>query len=314
MKQSLGQKLRDLAPDGYVLEEEPLGRHTSFRIGGPAEFLVSPSHAEEACRIYSFLASSGTPAAVLGLGTNVLAPDAGLRGVVIRLGSNLAALARAPDAAEIKAEAGATLASVSTLAAAEGLGGMEFAAGIPGAVGGALVLNAGAYGGEIGNFVESVTVAGPDGSTRELVRGDLSFGYRSSSLGDLRGIILKARFGGNFSRVSPEHARGKIRELARKRREMQPLDKPSAGSIFKKAAGRSAGWYIEQAGLKGARIGGCEISSLHANFIVNSENGRAEDVLALIDLAREKIRLRFGIELEREIRLLETGLLAGSDE
>ncbi len=309
MKQLLGQKLRELVSGGVVLEEEPLVQHTSFRIGGPAEFLVVPSSPEEVCRVITFLASCGVPAAVLGLGTNVLVPDEGLRGVIVKIGANLAALKRLPQTSMIEAEAGAPLASLSALAAREGFGGLEFAAGIPGSVGGALVFNAGAYGGEIGNHVDSVTIVETDGTAKKLDREALSFGYRESSLSNLDGIILKARFGGHFLSVTREQALKRIRELALRRRAKQPLDMPSAGSVFKKAAGRSAGWYIEKAGFKGTRIGGCEVSPLHANFIVNSGNGKAADVLALIDLIRKEVRDKFGIELNLEIRLLQTSPL-----
>ncbi len=282
---------------GRIAISEPLAPLTSFRIGGPADLLIEPAGIGEAHELVRHLRSQSTPFTVIGNGSNVLVSDAGFRGVVIHLGPGFSTAGLADGV--VTAGAGMRLAAFVDFCVTRGLAGVEMLAGIPGTLGGALVMNAGAHGGEIGDTVVDVTVL-RGGDLMTLRRDACGFVYRDSALrGD---IVLSARFAPGTGDVEALTARR--RELIARRNATQPLTRPNAGSIFRNPEGTFAGRLIEDAGLKGARIGGAEVAGLHANFISNVDDATAADVVALINHVRERVCAHSGILLEPEIRFI----------
>lgn len=287
-----------------VLKNEPLSRHTSFRVGGPAEFFVKPETTEELIEIYNSTGRKMLPVEIIGDGTNVLVSDAGLRGVVIC--TNKMNGIELLENGRIHAQAGARLSKVAEVACRAGLKGFEFASGIPGTVGGAVYMNAGAYDHDIGEFCESVTlldVAENDvGAACSRPGTEMDFGYRKSYVQQSKALVLEAVF--QLQPGSPEEIRAEMNRLNSRRRASQPLDMPSAGSTFKRPPGHFAGKLIEDSGLKGFAIGGAQVSRKHAGFIVNTGNATARDIYDLIHAVREKVHANFGVWLEPEVKLL----------
>ena len=281
-------------------ENASMARYTTFRIGGTAEVLCEPESLEEVCGLVSLLKDKNEPYTIIGNGSNLLVSDAGIDGVVIRI-------ARRMNKAEvlgekISAESGILLSELSSVAAKAGLTGLEFASGIPGTLGGAIYMNAGAYGGEIGALIETVTYISEDGAIKTSGREELSFGYRKSSFSENGGILLGCTLA--LSEGNEKEIRKKMQELAKKRAEKQPLSYPSAGSAFKRPEGYFAGALIEEAGLKGFRIGGAGISEKHAGFLVNYGGATAKDVRAVIRYVQETVQKKSGVFLEPEIRMI----------
>lgn len=293
-KERLGASLT-----GEVRADEPMGRHTSYRIGGNADLFVVVDTIADVGRATEILAEEDVPYAVVGKGSNLLVADAGYRGAVLVLGREFRR--HEIEGEHLKAGAGVILASLVQEAFRKGLAGMAFAVGIPGTFGGALAMNAGARGDWIGSLVESVTLYVP-GEGLQRVRGaEVAWGYRSSGLAR-RGIILEGVL--KASTGDPEAIRREMERNFRARKDSQPLSQPSAGSVFKNPEGDSAGRLIEAAGLKGLKVGGARISRQHANFIVNEGSARASDVVALIRKAQMTVRDVHGVELRPEIRFL----------
>ncbi len=292
-------KLEELLPCP-VLREEPMAKHTSLGVGGPAEYLVLPQSEEDICAAVCAARDQGLPLTVLGAGTNVIVRDAGIRGLVLMLGAKF----RGVNVEEelIVARAGTPLAEVCRAAAERGLAGMEWAAGIPGSVGGALAMNAGAFGGAMSDIVLTVRALTREGQFVELSREQMRFGYRTSLLRREPLVAVSAALA--LRKESRAKVEGRQRELLARRRKTQPLDMPSAGSVFKRPPGDYAGRLIEQAGLKGLRVGGAEVSEKHANFIVNTGGATARDVLQLIARIQHAVRERFGVTLEPEVVVL----------
>lgn len=281
-------------------ENASMARYTTFRIGGAVEVLCEPESREEVCGLVSLLKDKNEPYTIIGNGSNLLVSDAGIDGVVIRI-------ARRMNKAEvlgekISAESGILLSELSSVAAKAGLTGLEFASGIPGTLGGAIYMNAGAYGGEIGALIETVTYISEDGAIKTSGREELSFGYRKSSFSENGGILLGCILA--LSEGNEKEIRKKMQELAKKRAEKQPLSYPSAGSAFKRPEGYFAGALIEEAGLKGFRIGGAGISEKHAGFLVNYGGATAKDVRAVIRYVQETVQEKSGVFLEPEIRMI----------
>ena len=290
----------DRLPCYKMKENEPLAKHTSFRIGGPAELMVFPSNRDELQTALRCAAEAGEKPRILGAGTNILAPDEGVRGLVVCLRDTFMGLTLLDDT-HIEAMSGMTLAKTAMFAARNGLSGLEFAHGIPGTVGGAIYMNAGAYGGEIRDVAIETEFMRLDG-TVECVSGQAQgFGYRTSAFQGREGVIVSAVFAlkpGNEMEI-----REKIYELNQRRRDSQPLELPSAGSTFKRPKEGYAAALIDQAGLKGFTVGGAQVSEKHAGFVVNRGGATAADVLRLIDAVRERVLQTSGIELEPEVRL-----------
>ena len=280
--------------------EESMAKHTSFRIGGNAEVMAFPRSKEELACLMKTSALLDSKFAILGAGTNVLAPDEGIRGLVVCLKDCLGGMERL-DETHIRIGAGITMARAAVFAAGMGLGGMEFAHGIPGTVGGGVYMNAGAYGGELCQIIESVEVMDYEGNIRHLSRDEMGFSYRNSRLEEEPAIVVSV----DFVLVPGEEAeiRAKMKELQMKRSASQPLDLPSAGSAFKRPVGGFAAALIDQAGLKGFQVGGAAISAKHAGFAVNLGGATAQDVRSLLQQVSDQVFEHSGIRIEPEIRI-----------
>ena len=282
-------------------ENEPMARHTSFQIGGPARLLVRPRSEQELRQALTAAKACGVPCLVIGNGSNLLVPDEGVEALVIRLGGGLDAVNIGADGT-ITAGSGALLSAVAVRAQQAGLTGLEFAFGIPGSIGGAVYMNAGAYGGQISDVVESVSCLTRDGQTQTWTAAQADFAYRHSAFQSDSQVITAVRL--HLMPGAPEEIRRRMEQIAASRKASQPLELPSAGSAFKRPAGGYAAALIDQAGLKGTRVGGACVSEKHAGFIVNTGGASCRDVLQLMELVRARVQARTGIELEPEIRLL----------
>ena len=280
---------------------ESLKNHTSFRIGGAAELMLFPKTVEELAATLAALRESGVPFRILGGGTNVLAPDEGVRGAVVCLKDALCGI-RLSDETRIEAYAGETMARLAVFARDHGLSGLEFAHGIPGTVGGGVFMNAGAYGGELCQVAETVTVMAEDGTVRDVRCDGATFGYRTSIFQNGE-IIVRAVF--RLQKGDAADIRAKMDELMRKRKASQPLDLPSAGSAFKRPKDGYAAAMIDEAGLKGFQIGGAAVSEKHAGFIVNLGGATAKDVREVLLHVSDAVYARTGTRLEPEVRIWE---------
>lgn len=297
---SFQREIADFLPNIELKMNEPMARHTSFRIGGAAEVMAFPKNAEELSAALKAAGALGVKPAILGAGTNVLAPDEGMQGLVICLKDSITGMERLDDTT-IRVHAGVTMARAANFAAGLGLSGLEFAHGIPGTVGGGVYMNAGAYGGEICQVCTQVAVMDMEGNQRLLTGQEMGFSYRNSRIQGENLIVLFADFA---LQPQPEATiREKMQELMAKRRTSQPLDLPSAGSAFKRPATGYAAAMIDQAGLKGFQIGGAAVSEKHAGFVVNLGGATAADVRALLAAVADKIEEINGVRLEPEVRI-----------
>ena len=294
------KKISDLLPDLELRFDESMAKHTSFRIGGAAEVMAFPKNKEELSQLLKMSALLDTKPAILGAGTNVLAPDAGLPGLTICLKDCMDGIVRIGDTV-IRVAAGVTMTRAAVYAANLGLSGLEFAHGIPGTVGGGVYMNAGAYGGEIKDVCTTVEVMDMDGNVRSLTGEEMGFSYRHSVLEETGDIVLSADF--QLTAAPVEEIKAKMKELMGKRSASQPLDLPSAGSAFKRPVGGYAAALIDQAGLKGFTVGGAAISTKHAGFAVNVGGATAEDVKNLLKQVSDIVFARSGIRLEPEVRI-----------
>lgn len=294
------RKMSEALPEVELRFEEPMSKHTSFRIGGNVEVMAFPKDREELARIIKTSVLLDCNFAILGAGTNVLAPDAGIRGLVICLKDCMDGM-ELLEGSRIRVMAGVTMTRAAVFAANHGLSGMEFAHGIPGSIGGGVYMNAGAYGGEIARICESVEVMDRRGEIRIVTNEEMSFSYRHSILEDNGDIVISAVF--KLIPGSVEEIRTKMKELMGKRSASQPLDLPSAGSAFKRPVGGYAAALIDQSGLKGYQVGGAAISRKHAGFAVNVGSATAEDVKALLRDVSDQVFDNSGIRLEPEIRI-----------
>ena len=287
-------------PNVELRFDEPMSRHTSFRIGGPVAVMAFPKRAEELSQILKVSALLDINPAILGAGTNVLAPDDGIDGLVVCLKDCMGGMEQLDDTT-IRVAAGVTMTRAAMFAANLGLAGMEFAHGIPGTVGGGVYMNAGAYGGEIKDICVSVDVMDKAGNITRRSAEEMKFAYRHSILEDEGGIVLSAEF--KLRPASTEEVKATMRELQNKRSASQPLDLPSAGSAFKRPVGGFAAALIDQAGLKGYTVGGAAISTKHAGFAVNVGGATAADVRNLLSQVSDIVFEKSGIRLEPEVRI-----------
>ncbi|MCD6306670.1 MAG: UDP-N-acetylmuramate dehydrogenase [Deltaproteobacteria bacterium] len=284
---------------GQVRFRVPMSRHTTFRVGGDAEALCRAADLECLCRVLAFLTREGIPYLAIGKGSNLLVRDGGIRGVVILLSGKLACIEWKPDG-HVLAGAGLSLADLLTGCRQTGLSGLEFLAGIPGTVGGAAVMNAGAFGNETGDLIEEMRAVDAGGHVHVYDRSQLVFSYRRL---DMEAGSVIAQVGFRLTFAAPERVADRIGSYLKRRKTLQPIAEASAGSVFKNPPHDYAGRLIEQAGLKGRRVGGAMISKRHANFIVNTGGATAADILALIEAAREAVMQTTGITLELEVRV-----------
>ncbi len=295
----IDKDLSSLVGSEHVLRGEPMSRHTSFRVGGPADVLVMPD-LRQFTRVIAYCREQEVPCLVIGNGSNLLCGDGGVEGVVVEIGKRMSAIE--VHGCQVDAEAGALLSAVATAAAREGLTGFEFAAGIPGSVGGATVMNAGAYGGEMKDVLEQVTVLTPDGMVFTVPAVELELSYRHSAVPEQQWIVLSAALRLRKGRKADINAR--LKELRKQREAKQPLEYPSAGSTFKRPEGYFAGKLIEEAGLRGYRVGGAQVSEKHCGFVINTGEATAADVRTLMDHVRKTVREKFGVELEPEVKFI----------
>ena len=294
------QKIAAFVPEIQLSFDEPMSKHTSFRIGGNVEVMAFPRNREELAKLLKTSALLDCKCAILGAGTNILAPDAGMKGLVICLKDCLDGMTLL-DENRIQVMAGVTMTRAAVYAANNGLSGLEFAHGIPGSIGGGVYMNAGAYGGEICQICQSVEVMDMDGNIRNLSNAEMGFAYRHSILEEQELIVISAVFA--LTPAPVEQIRDKMKELMGKRSASQPLDLPSAGSAFKRPVGGYAAALIDQAGLKGFRVGNAAISSKHAGFAVNLGDATAEDVRNLLQQVSDIVYENSGIRLEPEVRI-----------
>ena len=297
--------IKPLLPNIELLAEEPLSKHTSFRIGGAAEIFARPQTTLEFCLIWDVCSKHQIPITILGDGTNVLISDSGLRGVVVVTNKmNLITVEEENNGERIKALAGARLSKLAETACLAGLTGLEFASGIPGTVGGAVYMNAGAYGNDIKDVCESVTmlISGVDAPAATIFScNEMGFGYRKSIVQQGGMFVLEAVF--KLQKGNTQEIREKMTELNNRRRTTQPLDFPSAGSTFKRPTGHFAGKLIQDSGLRGFSVGGAQVSEKHTGFVINKGKATANDVITLIKAIREKVHTDSGIWLEPEIQM-----------
>ena len=284
-----------------IRTNEPMARHTSFRVGGPADRFVIPESEAELREAVLDCKKSGQPWYMIGNGSNLLVGDKGFRGTIISTG-RLAELEVQKNENIIIAGAGVMLSKLANTAAREELTGLEFAAGIPGTVGGAVMMNAGAYGSEMKNVLLWADVMDQDGNVKLMKNEELELGYRTSCLERLGLFTVRAAF--KLTPGDPEVIRSQMEELARKRKEKQPLEYPSAGSTFKRPEGYFAGKLIEDAGLKGFSVGGAAVSEKHAGFVINKDHGTAADILGLCNEVKRRVKESSGVDLELEVKLL----------
>lgn len=293
------EALRAMARGDQILENEPMSRHTTFRVGGPADVMFLPESPAQVVAAIEAAQSAGMPCMVVGNGSNLLVKDGGIRSLVILLGEGMSAISR--DGEIVTAQAGASLARVSAFAQAAGLSGLEFASGIPGTLGGGCAMNAGAYGGQLSDVLVDAEVY-MDGKVQTLSRDDMQMGYRTTRPLREGGIMLSARF--KLTPDDPAAIADRMRDLNARRRDKQPLNYPSAGSTFKRPEGHFAGALIEQAGLKGRSVNGAQVSEKHAGFIVKTGEASAADILELIGIVRREVKAKFGVDLEPEVRIV----------
>ena len=298
-KTALDKQVADYLPELSWLRDEPLEKHTSFRVGGAAARMALPKTAEELIVLDGFARQSGARTILLGNGTNVLFPDEGLDALVVAT-TEMKAIRR--DGETLTADAGVSLARLATEAWRAGLTGLEFAHGIPGSLGGGVVMNAGAYDGSLADVLTEVTALFPDG-VRTLRRDELKLSYRHSVFTERpEAVVLRAAV--RLKAGDPDAIRARMDELMARRKASQPLEFPSAGSTFKRPPGHFAGRLIEDCGLKGARVGGAEVSTKHAGFVVNRGGATCADVLALIEHIQKTVFSATGVTLEPEVRII----------
>ncbi|WP_461205914.1 UDP-N-acetylmuramate dehydrogenase [Clostridium sp. DL1XJH146] len=298
-KDEIAKKMTEFINMSNVLVDEPMKNHTSFKVGGPADVLVIPSDYKQVEKAIKLCKATNTEFIVIGNGSNLLVKDGGVRGVVIKL-TNL-------DKIEVKenfmtVQGGAPLTKVSKKASEFGLSGLEFACGIPGSMGGAVTMNAGAYGGEISYIIKEVIVLDDNGNILKLNKEELDLGYRTSVILRKKYIMLETTL--TLEKKNKYEIALRMQELMKMRKEKQPLEFPSAGSTFKRPTGYYAGKLVQDSGLKGVSVGGAEVSMKHSGFIINKDNATANDILELIKLVQNKVKENFGVDLCTEVRII----------
>lgn len=292
-------ELQNVMGGSGIFMEEPMKKHTTFRVGGPADVLVQPDETALAA-ILALCRQYYVPYSFIGNGSNLLVGDKGIRGVVIEMTDPMGNIE--VHGTKITAQAGAMLSKIANTAASNGLGGMEFAAGIPGSVGGAVVMNAGAYGGEMKDIIEKVYVLDENGAQLELDRDALDLGYRHSCIPEKKYIVTKVVL--ELVPRNEAEIRSEMKELNEKRAEKQPLQYPSAGSTFKRPEGYFAGKLIMDAGLRGYQVGGAQVSEKHCGFVINKGDATAADICQLMQDVSDKVQAQFGVVLEPEVKMI----------
>ncbi|MCI0766853.1 UDP-N-acetylmuramate dehydrogenase [Bacillus sp. TL12] len=297
--QKVYEYLNTILPKEHVKQDEMLKNHTHIKVGGKADVFVAPTTYDEIQKVVKYANQYNVPITFLGNGSNVIIKDGGIRGITVSL---IHITDVTVTGTTIVAQCGAAIIDVSRIALDHCLTGLEFACGIPGSVGGALYMNAGAYGGEVAYVLTEATVMTGDGELRTLTKDDFEFGYRKSTFAKNHYIILEAKF--ELAEGVREEIKEKMDDLTFKRESKQPLEYPSCGSVFKRPPNNFAGKLIQESGLQGKRIGGVEVSVKHAGFMVNVDDGTAQDYIDLIHFVQKTVEEKFGVKLEREVRII----------
>ena len=298
MKKELENQLKNIVKKGLVAVDEPMSAHTTFRIGGPADYYVEPTF-EEVKELLLFLKKENIPYTLIGNGSNLLVSDEGIEGVVVSFGKEMSEVSCEKEV--VRAKAGILLSRLASFAASKSLSGLEFASGIPGTLGGAITMNAGAYGGEMKDVVQSVTVLSGD-EMKEYSGEEMDFSYRHSRVLDEDLIVLEVTM--KLQSGREEEILSSMKELNKKRVEKQPLNFPSAGSTFKRPEGYFAAKLIEDAGLKGYTVGGAKVSEKHSGFVINFDHATAKDVCTLMQDVQRIVKEKFDVSLEPEVRMI----------
>lgn len=293
-------ELKNITDEKNILINEPLKNHTTFKIGGNADFIVMPQNKSEAVELMRFVIKKSVPYFILGNGSNLLVSDNGFRGVVVKTFGCLNKITT--DGNTVVVEAGVLLSGLSSVLTEKSLSGFEEMSGIPGTFGGAVYMNAGAYGREIKDVLYDVTFIDGNGNLKTLKTEELNLGYRKSIFSENGGFVLEGTL--KLQHGNKEQIKAKVKEITKLRTEKQPLNYPSAGSTFKRPEGHFAGKLIEDCGLKGYSVGGAKISEKHAGFVINYDNATYEDVINLIDDVKRTVKDRFGVNLESEVKIL----------
>ncbi|MCI5623471.1 MULTISPECIES: UDP-N-acetylmuramate dehydrogenase [Anaerostipes] len=291
-------QLKEVISEEKILLNEPMKNHTTFRIGGPADIFIVPDTIEEIKTVCEAAKKQGVPVFVLGNGSNLLVADEGMDGIVLQIYKNFSGIT--VNGNEITIKAGTLLSTAAKVALSEELTGFEFAGGIPGTFGGAVVMNAGAYGGEIVQVLKEVTVLTKEGDVKTIPAQELELGYRTSNILKNEYIVLEGTI--VLKKGNPEEIQAKMDEYSLARRTKQPLEYPSAGSTFKRPEGYFAGKLIQDAGLRGYQVGGARVSDKHCGFVINQENATAADVMQLIADVQKKVKEQFGVNMEPEVK------------
>lgn len=299
-KEYIAGLLKGVVGEGNLEVNALMREHTSFKVGGPADILVAPKSDEQLGRILNICKNEGVPFFVMGNGTNLIIRDKGIRGVVIKLFNNFSKYTAEDNI--IKAEAGILLSTVSNIALEHELTGLEFASGIPGTLGGAVYMNAGAYGGEMKDVVIRTDYMDENGEIRSIYGSEHHFGYRTSVIQKTGGIVLRSEI--RLIKGKRSEIKACMDDINARRRDKQPLEMPSAGSVFKRPQGYYTGKLIEDCGLRGYRIGGAEVSTKHCGFIVNTGNATADDVINLIQYIKDRVKSEFEVELQAEVKIV----------
>lgn len=294
------QEIKNLVAHSYIKENEPMKNHTTFQTGGPADIFVQPQNEEQVGKVIQYCRERKIPYFILGNGSDLLVSDKGYRGVMISLSDICKIQMISKDILE--AEAGALLSDVAKYSYQKELTGMEFASGIPGTVGGAVFMNAGAYGGEIKDILLEAKIMERDGKIHWVLPEDLELGYRQSNISKLERTVIAVRL--QLAWGEKEKIRARMEELATQRREKQPLEYPSAGSTFKRPEGYFVGKLVDEAGLRGYRVGGAMVSEKHCGFVINVDHATSSEIYQLIQEIQKIIKEKFGVELHTEVRLI----------
>ncbi len=300
MKLVFDSKVTNMIDETRIYKEEPMKKHTTFRVGGNADYFIVPKTIEEVKNVVALCKETDMPYYILGNGSNLLVSDKGYRGVIIQIYKEMNEICIEGD--QIKVQAGALLSKIGSAALEAGLTGFEFASGIPGTIGGAVVMNAGAYGGEMKDVLEEVTALTPEGEAIVLRKEELELGYRTSIIAKKDYIVLEAKL--KLEKGEKDAIKGRMDELKLQRTTKQPLEYPSAGSTFKRPEGYFAGKLIQDAGLRGFQVGGAQVSEKHCGFVINKDHATAADVWELMCQVRAIVKEKFGVELEPEVKRL----------
>ena len=300
MERRIGKRLLGIVDANQVLLNEPMKNHTSFKVGGPVDIMILPKNVDEIKGILRLIKTEKLPLYIMGNGSNLLVRDKGIRGCVIKIGRNMSKVEI--EGERVKAQTGVLLSRLSKVLLRNRLSGFEFASGIPGSLGGAVTMNAGAYGGEMKDVLERIEIIDREGNICELAGEEMKLGYRTSAVQGKDVIVLSATM--NFTKGNYEEIRAKILDLDFRRKSKQPLEWPSGGSTFRRPEGYFAGKLVQDVGLRGFTMGRAQVSDLHCGFVINKGDATADEIITLISYIQGKVKDKFGVDLQTEVKII----------